>query len=307
MSQLDPIELRSAFGRVMTGVTVVTTTDARGQPVGFTANSFTSVSLDPPMLLVCPGKFLSSYNAFENASHFAISVLAEGQEAVSNTFAGFKGDRFAQVSHSVDQNGLATMDGAVAQFRCKTHQVVPAGDHCILIGEVYDFVQRNVDGLGYAGGQCFSLGLERAAAENVNVGVICGAIIEQDGRVLLERNDQGFRPPQITRDDRMQLRQELCADLEKRQIAAQLGPVYSVFDDTNARKHFVYYLASGGVSSPAPNLHYVPTSELTSLCYTSAPVADMMRRYALEAQTRNFSLYIGDALHGDVHSITERT
>jgi len=101
MTTLDPRALRNAFGSFMTGVTVITSRDASGAPVGFTANSFTSVSLDPPLLLVCPGKFLSSYDAFTNCSHFAVNVLAEGQEEVSNTFAGYKGDRFAKAAHSL--------------------------------------------------------------------------------------------------------------------------------------------------------------------------------------------------------------
>ena len=84
MTELDPERLRAAFARFMTGVTVVTARTAGGEPVGFTANSFTSVSLDPPLLLVCPGRHLSSFPIFEAAPHFGISILAEGQEEVSN-------------------------------------------------------------------------------------------------------------------------------------------------------------------------------------------------------------------------------
>lgn len=80
MTQFDPRDLRSAFGRFMTGVTVVTARAPDGTSVGFTANSFTSVSMDPPLLLVCPGKFLSSYQTFAECTDFAISILAEGQE-----------------------------------------------------------------------------------------------------------------------------------------------------------------------------------------------------------------------------------
>ena len=95
MTDLDPRELRAAFGRYMTGVTVVTSRDARDDPVGFTANSFTSVSLDPPLLLVCPGRHVSSFAVFRTAPRFGVSILAEGQEEVSNLFAGGPGDRFS--------------------------------------------------------------------------------------------------------------------------------------------------------------------------------------------------------------------
>ncbi len=307
MTVLDPRELRNAFGSFMTGVTVVTTRDANDQLVGFTANSFSSVSLDPPMLLVCPGKFLSSYDAFETSKHFAVSVLAEGQEAVSNTFAGFKGDRFAQVAHTLDQNGLATIDGAVAHFCCETRQVLTAGDHCVLIGEVYDFSHACGAGLGYAGGQYFSLGLERAALENTSGSALCGAIIERGGAVLMERTPKGFRPPQVKRDDRGQLREELMEYLAHRGIKLQLGPVYSVFDDATSKVHSVYYLGSATSDDGNAGLVTVPISDLPSLSYVSAPVADMMTRYSLEAQAQDFSLYIGDALRGDIHSISERS
>ncbi|MEP0940380.1 MAG: flavin reductase family protein, partial [Rhizobiaceae bacterium] len=87
MSAPDPRVLRDAFGAYMTGVTVVTARRADGVAVGFTANSFTSVSLDPPLLLVCPGKFLSSYETFASCTHFAVSVLAEGQKDIATVFA----------------------------------------------------------------------------------------------------------------------------------------------------------------------------------------------------------------------------
>ena len=306
MTALDPRLLRDAFGSFMTGVTVVTARGADGQLVGFTANSFTSVSLDPPLLLVCPGKFLSSYSAFEECSHFAVSVLAEGQEAVSNTFAGFKGDRFAQVAHTLDSNGLATIDGAVAHFCCETRQRIPAGDHCVLIGEVYDYAHNNGAGLGYAGGQYFSLGLERAALENASGSALCGAIIERAGALLLEKTPKGFRPPQVKRDERGQLREELLEDLGSRGIRPHFGPVYSVFDDAKSGVHSVYYLASATPDDDTAGLVAVPIKDLSSLQYYSPPVADMMIRYATEAQTQDFSLYIGDALRGDVHSISER-
>jgi len=158
MSDFDPRTLRDAFGRFMTGVTVVTTLDEDGSPVGFTANSFSSVSLDPPLLLVCPGRFLSSYEAFAWCDRFCVSVLSEDQTVAANTFAGFKGDRFARVSHTRDDHGVPLLCGAIARFSCQTHQVVPAGDHALLIGEVTSFDQTDAAGLGYVGGQFFSLG-----------------------------------------------------------------------------------------------------------------------------------------------------
>ncbi len=306
MTALDPRALRSAFGRFMTGVTVVTTRAADGALCGFTANSFSSVSMEPPLLLVCPGKFLSRFQTFVECPHFAVNVLAEGQEAVSNTFASFKGDRFAQVPHSLNADGIPLIAGAIAQFSCATWQSLPAGDHQILIGEVKAFTQSDDPGLGYAGGQYFSLGLERAALDQTAGATICGAIIAHGTSVLLEQTPVGYRPPQTRLTDPGRLRLELQEALSAKGIALDLGPAYSVYDDAASRTHHAYFLASSP-TPPSDAVQAIPLTDLPSLTYTTPAIADMMARYALEARSRSFGLYLGDTRRGDVHSLTERT
>src|SRR4051794_17579652 len=93
-SPIDALELRRAFGTFVTGVTVITTWDETGAPRGMTANSFTSVSLDPPLLLVCIGKGAASYPAFAAAPAFAVNLLHEGQTEVSSLFASKSTDKF---------------------------------------------------------------------------------------------------------------------------------------------------------------------------------------------------------------------
>ncbi|MEM8979789.1 MAG: flavin reductase family protein [Pseudomonadota bacterium] len=305
MTQLDPHDLRRAFGSFMSGVTVVTAQNTLGQPVGFTANSFTSVSLEPPLLLVCPGRFMSSYEVFAGCSHFAVNILTEGQQDVSNIFASFKGDRFAEVPHQRDARGNPLIEGAVAQFSCATHSVVEAGDHCVLIGQVEAYSHREAPGLGYAGGKYFGLGLERDALEPTDRQVICGAIIEMQGSVLLEKTEAGFRPPQIARKGRAHLRHDLTLHLRKRGVVAKLGAAYSVFDDPQT--HSAYILATAGHLSSHSDVVVVPIEDLPDLEFTTDPVAEMMRRYALEAQGRNFSLYLGDTYSGETHSLLERS
>lgn len=308
MSVPDPRALRSAFGRFMTGVTVITTRDASGNPVGFTANSFTSVSLDPPLLLVCPGRFLSSFDVFDTCSRFAVSILAEGQEDIANIFAGFKGDRFAKVTHSLDAHRIPVIDGAIAHFSCATHQVLPAGDHSILIGQVTEFTETCAPGLGYAGGQFFSLGLERRARDPAAKTNICGAVVEFSGKVLLEPTPRGYRLPEYAAADHASLRGSLSADLARRGVKADLGPVFSIFDDPQDGSHFAYLLAHAtGVTpdcGPDCALEAVPVADLTGLTYASPALADMMKRYAREAATRNFSLYLGNAVAGETHHTT---
>jgi flavin reductase (DIM6/NTAB) family NADH-FMN oxidoreductase RutF len=301
-----PEDLRRAFGRFMTGVTVVTTRDATGQPFGFTANSFTSVSLDPPLLLVCPGKFLSSYAQFATCTHFAVNVLAEGQEDISNTFASFTGDRFAKVPHGQDENGIPLIRGALARFSCATHQVVEAGDHCILIGKVLHASQREGAGLGYADGQYFSLGLERQTVAARGQKAICGAIIEVGDQVLMEHSATGYRPPQVERTDRARFRQALKDSLAARGVEARLGAAYSVFEDDHT--HWTYVLGTAQ-SLPATGGPFVAVdvSALHELDYTSDAVASMMTRYAAEARNRDFSLYLGGVQRGEIHNPKDRS
>ena len=306
MSDLDPRALRTAFGSFMTGVTVVTALRDDGTPVGFTANSFTSVSLDPPLLLVCPSKFLSSYQTFANCTHFAVNVLAEGQEAVSNIFASSKADRFAQVAHSPDAHGVPLIDGAAAQFSCATQAQVPAGDHCILIGQVEAFSHTQTAGLGYVNGDYFSLGLERAPLVEHSGAAICGAIVECGGSVLLVQDTDGLRPPQCTHQQRDLLINELRNTLQASGIKATLGQAYSVFESMTPRSHSTYFLAEGEIITPAPDIVSIPIADLAQQRFASAPIARMMQRFAQERRTGDFSLYLGDTEDGATHQHNAR-
>ena len=139
MTTIDPRALRNAFGTFMTGVTVVTSHDADGNPLGFTANSFTSVSLDPPLVLVCLANSSQNYDALTQAKGFAVNVLSEGQKDVSNTFARPVEDRFSAVNWQNGPHGSPVFNDVSAWFDCSMHQTVPAGDHVILIGKVEAF------------------------------------------------------------------------------------------------------------------------------------------------------------------------
>jgi len=305
MTHLDTRVLRNAFGSFMTGVTVITTRDANDTPLGFTANSFSSVSLDPPLLLFCPGKFLSSYKAFATFEHFAVNVLAEGQEDVSNTFASYNGDRFARVPHQLDANAMPLIDGATAQFSCTTLDVLDAGDHCVLIGRVDTFQHQDKAGLGYAGGKYFSLGLERQVADTADKQAVCGALIEVDGKILLEQVSEGFQPPHIRTTGRSNLRKTLHQALDDKGISVSLGAAYSVFDD--ATTHYSYILATASKLPQDNPFFAVPAQELSTLTYTTQPIADLMQRYAVEAETRDFALYLGDDRQGETHALSERS
>jgi flavin reductase (DIM6/NTAB) family NADH-FMN oxidoreductase RutF len=144
-------------GTFLTGVTVVTTREADGAPRGMTANSFTSVSLDPPLVLVCIGRGSSNIDAFQAADHFAVNILGDGQSEVATAFAARGIDRFATVTHRAASTGAPVLEDCLSWFDCTLHQRVDAGDHVILIGRVEDFGTRPSDPLGFCRGRFVNL------------------------------------------------------------------------------------------------------------------------------------------------------
>lgn len=135
----DHRPLRDAFGCFATGITIVTSFDEERRPVGFTANSFTSVSLDPPLLLVCPGKSASSLPAIRKTGLFGVSVLSAGQRAVAERFAMRGVDRFAEGEWVESESGVLLLEGACANFACTLNQDIDAGDHQLLLGHIDSF------------------------------------------------------------------------------------------------------------------------------------------------------------------------
>ncbi|MCB5906929.1 flavin reductase family protein [Streptomyces pinistramenti] len=131
--------MRRALGQYATGVTVVTARAPDGRNVGMTANSFTSVSLDPPLVLWCPGKNSPSLPDFTAASHFAVHVLAADQHHLSRRFATPADDKFRSTPITRGIAGTPLLDGAVARFQCRTVQRLDAGDHIIFLGEVEEY------------------------------------------------------------------------------------------------------------------------------------------------------------------------
>ena len=129
----DPRRLRDAFGCFGTGVTVASALGEGGRPVGITANSFTSVSLTPPLLLFCLDRRSRRLPAFERAERFAVSVLHAGQEALSAALA--RGEPETPVAWRMDQ-GAPVLPDAMATFVCCRHALHEGGDHLILVGRV---------------------------------------------------------------------------------------------------------------------------------------------------------------------------
>ncbi|NML42348.1 flavin reductase family protein [Ramlibacter sp. G-1-2-2] len=138
---VDPRELRNALGRFATGVCVVTTRTATGQAAGLTVNSFSSVSLDPPLVAWCLGRKAPSLRAFAQAEHFAVHVMAQDQHALAMHFARPAEDKFAAVREAFEPGlgEVPVLKDALARFECRKASTVEGGDHLIFIGRVERF------------------------------------------------------------------------------------------------------------------------------------------------------------------------
>lgn len=144
--------LKQALGRYPTGVAVVTALRADGEPVGLTVNSFTSVSLEPPLILWCLDNNSPNLAVFERAAHFAVNVLAAEQGWIATRFAKPVDDKFGGVDWRAGDHGLPVLAETVACLTCRTYSEHPGGDHVILLGEVEAFTHAPGDPLVYVDG-----------------------------------------------------------------------------------------------------------------------------------------------------------
>lgn len=146
-------ELRRVMGHFATGVTIITTVSKDGVPFGLTANAFTSVSLDPPLLLISVDKKAESWPHFEQSKVFTVNILGEEQEGLSRKFAVSGGDKFQGVAHRMGANGVPILEGSLAYLECKLYAVYDGGDHTLFLGEIEEAETRDVKPLVfYRGG-----------------------------------------------------------------------------------------------------------------------------------------------------------
>ena len=133
---IEKTELRRVMGHFATGVTVITTRDEHGHPFGLTANAVSSVSLVPPLILICVDKKADTYPYFDRSQVFTVNILSEGQEAISRRFATSGIEKFEGIGYRKNEIGCAVLDDAVAHLDCRIVDTVDAGDHTVYLGEV---------------------------------------------------------------------------------------------------------------------------------------------------------------------------
>lgn len=152
-SDADSSQLRQALSKFATGVTIVTSVGRDLEPVGITANSFSSVSLEPPMVLWSLSDKAFSRQAFESAGHFCVHVLAAEQQDLSEQFARAGEDKFSGLEWSRGLGHVPLLSNFVARFQCRNLKRHPAGDHIIFIGEVLEYEQNENRPLVFQGGR----------------------------------------------------------------------------------------------------------------------------------------------------------
>lgn len=146
---VDSTAFRSALARFASGITVVTSRDGDGRDVGMTVSAFSSLSLSPPLILLCVDHAASVAPVLCHTDHFAVNILAADQESLSRRFAEREVDRFDGVAFTRGLQGIALLGGAVAHLECRTDARHPGGDHTILVGEVLAAAVHERDPLLY--------------------------------------------------------------------------------------------------------------------------------------------------------------
>lgn len=305
---IDPLDLRRAFGAFATGVTIVTTADEDGEVFGFTANSFSSVSLAPPLLLVNIAKSAYGLQIFTEAPGFAVNILAEKQRDLSNTFASRGVDKFANASWSARTSGSPVFDGVIAWFDCEFFQQVDAGDHVILIGKVLDYGYNSDSPLAFCRGAYASFGLSPQMLQLVSSSgnLRVGALIEHEDRVLIETDlETGeVRLPIADIVGDAETENSLIGMLSTVGIDVHFPFIYAAYHHGNTR--LVYYrgsLRSVANVEQTPHLQFVEFDAIPWGSIQDDIITIMLKRFIKEHTIDNYNVYIGDYHEGDIYPV----
>ena len=146
---VDKAEFRTALSRFASGITVVTTRGADQRPHGITVSAFSSLSLEPPLVLICIEKKAAIHNAFNESGAFVANILAEDQERLSRLFASREADKFEGIAYRQGIEGVPVLEGSLASLECRIRHAYEGGDHTIFVGEVEATVTRDGQPLVY--------------------------------------------------------------------------------------------------------------------------------------------------------------
>jgi flavin-dependent trigonelline monooxygenase, reductase component len=303
---LDRRELRRALGRFVTGVTILTALDEAGRVRGLTANSFTSVSLDPPLILVCIDHRTASHDVFDRTDRFVVNILADDQTELANRFASSSADKFDDVAVLRDRTGPPVLDGCTAWLACDVESRFSAGDHLVVIGRVREFATDVAQPLAFCQGAYVSLLPDRIEAVGATDGqVVVGWLVESAGQIVLAQTPDGLDLPTASWRDTHLDDEGLAAS-----FAAQFGApgdvqsLFSVFDDYERGVLTLIYRAQAHDDLVArEGLRRFAPSDLPWEQISRKHVRETLQRYVNERVVNRFGIYAGSLDHGHVARI----
>ena len=296
-------KLRKAFGSFATGVTLVTTRQENGTPRGFTANSFTSVSLDPPLLLVCISKNAQSYSTFRDSKYFAVNVLSESQRSTAGLFSSQSSEKFKITKWKKGFKELPIIDSALSYFSCEKTNFQEAGDHAIIIGSIKDFGIRDGKPLGYFDGDYFSIGFEKSLIDMVNndSNTHFGAILENKKRILFiaDKNRNLTLPKSLNSQKNLEGLEDYLKSLN---LKFKLDFLYSVYEDKEKNSHMIFYhgkfSGNGNITTVTFDINEIPYEKIINNAERT-----MMKRYHDEYHHGQFGIYQGNEKKGKVKKV----
>ena len=299
--------IRDALGTFLTGVTVVTTSDAEGQFRGITANSFTSVSLDPPLVLVCVDQRAASYDVFTTAAGYAVNILGQDHQHLAERFATKRPDKFDDVDTITTELGNPVLHDAIAWLDCRTTDVHTIGDHAVLVGHVQDFGGEGGQPLGFHQGRFVSFNPIASTTASAGEAEVTFVIEDPAGNVALRKRDDGaFSLPSARmalvnlHDSGLEAAARRCTG-----AAVTVDLLYSFYTDESTGRLTVTYrgrVVDGG-SVPADGCTFLALEDSLWPRVGDSVELAVLQRYRVERDAQRFGIYSGTAERGSVATI----
>jgi flavin reductase (DIM6/NTAB) family NADH-FMN oxidoreductase RutF len=308
---VDLAQYRRTVGAFLTGVTVITVLDSESRPRGITANSFTSVSLDPPMVLFCVAKTAASYEAFVESQAFVIHILGSGQQDLAQTFASKSPQKFKGLLYRQSSTRAPIIDDVHAWLECSTETITVAGDHAIVVGRVNDFASREQRPLGFYQGKFQSFDTESEMSllpKYQGATIAVGWVLEAtDGRVALHVDDNGSVGIPKTRLPTSNVSEEGLTSAASNQLGVTAGIdfLYSVYSTEDEGMTLIYR----GRTEPdekklqANKILLVATDDVPWDSISDSSEKAVLDRYARERVEARFGIYAGTRSDGSIATV----
>ncbi|WP_031464532.1 flavin reductase family protein [Sciscionella sediminilitoris] len=306
LSESELRALRQALGAFVTGVTIVTTRAEDGSWRGITVNSFTSVSLRPPRVLVCVDNRAASFPVFTAASGYVINILGAEDQELATRFASKRPDKFDGIEVEQSPLGHPILRAATTWIECRRAETIDIGDHAVLIGAVTDYAERGGQPLAFHQGRFVSFAPAPQLADSGGEGqtIRAGWIVEtpQGSVALTHLPDGRLAIPTAPVHARQLSERSLC-----REGGALVGApmtiefLYSAYNsETSGQLTMVYRSTTDRARLDSDRASLYPLSETTLSRIASTVERSVLRRYAREREGPTFGIYSGTELSGNV-------